>query len=237
MSTIRANTITDSAGTGAPNFTNGLQIAGSAGTVGQVLTSAGSGVAPSWASPSMAYNNCQVFTASGTFNTPAGVTQAFVYVIGGGGAGGSWNSTSGGRGGCGGVGIKAVAVSGAMTVTVGAGGTYSGGAGGTSSFGGISATGGGGGSINGVNGAEGSATGADISTASNSAAMDALFALPVSTAILQAMGKSTQVPTTTTTPLAYTLAGTCYPGANGRGAVSSIAGGAAGGGGAVFIFY
>jgi hypothetical protein len=58
MSEIRANSITDAAGTGAPNFPNGMEVAGAIGigganygTTGQVLTSGGAGAAPSWAAP------------------------------------------------------------------------------------------------------------------------------------------------------------------------------------------
>ena len=36
----------------SPNITNGLTLTGAAGTSGQVLTSAGSGAAPTWSTPS-----------------------------------------------------------------------------------------------------------------------------------------------------------------------------------------
>ena len=95
----------------------------------------------------------QVFTSSGTFTVPAGVTQVKVTVAGGGGSGGNARSTStptprgtnvgsayGGGGGGGGVTIKYVTgltPGGTVSVTVG-------GSSGTSSFGAFcSATGGG----------------------------------------------------------------------------------------------
>lgn len=106
-------------------------------------------------------NRSQIFTASGTFTVPAGVTSAEVIVIGGGGGGGASANASGGGtagnigagGGAGGYALRrttGLTPGAAVTVTVGAGGTApaaaNGGAGGTSSFGAfVSATGGGGG--------------------------------------------------------------------------------------------
>lgn len=88
----------------------------------------------------------QVFTSSGTFVAPAGVTSVKVSVVGGGGNGGSatrtagFGSTSGGGGGGGGVAIGIVsgsALTQSIAVTVGAAGQ-------TSSFGQLlQATGGG----------------------------------------------------------------------------------------------
>lgn len=87
-----------------------------------------------------------MFTESGTFTVPAGVTQVYVTGVGGGGGGSgncgendSYNSTGGGGGAC--VIAKAVAVTaGTYPVTVGAGGAGgacggSGTTGGASSFG------------------------------------------------------------------------------------------------------
>jgi hypothetical protein len=106
-------------------------------------------------------NRSQIFTASGTFIVPAGVTSAEVIVIGGGGGGGASANGSGGGtvgnigagGGAGGYALRrttGLTPGASVTVTVGAAGTApaaaSGGAGGSSSFGAfVSATGGGGG--------------------------------------------------------------------------------------------
>jgi len=100
----------------------------------------------------------QVFTASGTFNPPAGVTQVEVELIGGGAAGGaSSNSTAGGGilgnpggGGAGGgycYGRINLTSSGGVPVTIGAGGLATanagGGNGGLSSFSSYCSAGGG----------------------------------------------------------------------------------------------
>jgi hypothetical protein len=82
------------------------------------------------------FSNMQVFTSSGTFTVPAGVTKVKVTVVGGGGSGG----TGGSGGGGGGAAIEIISgLTPASTVTVTVGG-----ASGTSSFGAYcSATGGG----------------------------------------------------------------------------------------------
>lgn len=98
----------------------------------------------------------QIFTASGTFTVPAGVTEVVVEVWGGGGGGGGGTSTSNGGSGGGGGGyslkhITGLTPGGTVAVTVGAGGGggaygVNGSPGGTSSFGAhCSATGGSGG--------------------------------------------------------------------------------------------
>jgi len=100
--------------------------------------------------------NLQLFTSSGTFTVPTGITQVKVTVIGGGGGVGGTNASGyvvGGGGGGGGGSIRLVTgltPGDTVTVTVGAGGTAAtdtaGGSGGTSSFGAFcSATGGSGG--------------------------------------------------------------------------------------------
>jgi hypothetical protein len=84
------------------------------------------------------FSNIQVFTASGTFTVPAGITKVKATVVGGGGNGGlgSGSGATGGGGGGTAIGIFTVSPSSSHAVTVG-------GAGGTSSFGSLcSATGG-----------------------------------------------------------------------------------------------
>lgn len=138
------------------------------------VTAASSASLNSYAGP-----NSQLFTSSGTFTVPAGVTNIMVTVVGGGG-GGSWGWGDacvpyyGGGGGVGGVagGYLSVTPGSTFTVTVGAGGagsnTGNGSAGGTSSFGSaFTATGGGAGTRAsgnnyGVFGANGSGTGATL---------------------------------------------------------------------------
>jgi hypothetical protein len=116
----------------------------------------------------------QVFTASGTFTVPAGITSVEALVIGGGGAGGAsggaGNAGAGGHGGGMAWGRYAVTPGAAIAVTVGAGGEPSagnGGNGGTSSLGALlSATGGQGGlhgaSTNTQSGTPGAGTGGQL---------------------------------------------------------------------------
>lgn len=93
----------------------------------------------------------QLFTSSGSWTAPSGVTRVKATVIAGGGGGSAWAGSSGGGGGysCAWVTVSPGTT---YTVTVGGGGAYQGGnafggSGGTSSFGSfLSATGGGGGS-------------------------------------------------------------------------------------------
>jgi len=94
----------------------------------------------------------QVFTSSGTWTRPTGVDSVYVTLLGGGGAGGHiynpWMLGGNGGGGGGFCSRIKVAVSGNVTVTIGAGGAGGGSGGGTTSFSASSATisvGGGGG--------------------------------------------------------------------------------------------
>src|SRR3990167_2065866 len=109
--------------------------------------------------------NMQVFTASGTWTKPTGVTNVIVKVVGGGGGGGGVSNgageLAGGGGGAGGYAEAEVVVSGNVTVTVGAAGSASsgvaGGVGGNSSFAGavtVTANGGSGGALGGSDEAE-----------------------------------------------------------------------------------
>jgi hypothetical protein len=100
------------------------------------------------------FSNMQVFTSSGTFTVPAGVTKVKVTVVGGGGGGGNGSGANGNRGSGGGGGGAAIKIisgltpTSTVTVTVGSGGAAVS-AGGTSSFGAhCSATGGGAGVTN-----------------------------------------------------------------------------------------
>ncbi len=102
------------------------------------------------------YTGMQLFTSSGTWTKPTGITKVLVKLVGGGGGGGY---NSGGGGGGGGYAEGVVSVTGDISVTVGTGGSGTtggtGGTGGTSSFSTLSATGGGGGVASGGAGGAG----------------------------------------------------------------------------------
>lgn len=97
------------------------------GTSGNVLTSNGT-TWTSAAAPTAAggFSNIQVFTSSGTFTIPAGITKIKVTVVGGGGGASGANGTgSSGGGAGGGAAIKILSgltPSNTLTVTVGSGG-------------------------------------------------------------------------------------------------------------------
>ena len=149
--------------TGGTTSTGAQQSVSGVGTAGQILTSNGAGLLPTWqtnTAAGMVTVAMQVFTANGTYTPTANMTFCMIEVVGGGGCGGGSASTAnnvlaGGGGGGGGYsrGIYSAATIGASkTVTVGAlgAGAASGGntgsAGGTSSVGALlSATGGSGG--------------------------------------------------------------------------------------------
>jgi hypothetical protein len=151
--------------TGVTSLTAGTGISLSGSTGGITVSATGGG-----------FSNIAVFTSSGTWTVPAGVTKCLVYCTGGGGSGSkSANFSAAGLvgGGAGGTAIKIFTLSGSSaTVTVGAGGadtadTSSGYAGGNSSFVYSSTTitgnGGDAGVYSGYTGAQGgAATGGDI---------------------------------------------------------------------------
>jgi len=96
-------------GTGQTTITQGDILYGSAantlsklaaGTSGQYLKTQGAGANPVWGDA----GTRQLFTSSGTFTAPAGITQVYITAIGGGGGGGGGGaqaSESGGGGGSG----------------------------------------------------------------------------------------------------------------------------------------
>jgi len=104
------------------------------GSSGQVLTSNGSGSAPSWQTAGGGgFGNMVVFTSGGTWTVPTGITKCKVTVTGGGGGSSPYSG-----GAAGGTAIAYVTLSGSSaTITIGgagAGGSSSGSAGGSSSF-------------------------------------------------------------------------------------------------------
>jgi hypothetical protein len=139
---------------------------------GKVLTSDASGNATWQAAPvsTGSFTNMQVFSASGSFTVPTGVTKIIVEVWGGGGGGAGTNGgyAAGGGGGAYGKQILTVTAGNAYNVVVGTGGTagaagVAGGNGGVSSFGTgplVSANGGSGGQPTGAGGAGGTSTAA-----------------------------------------------------------------------------
>jgi len=113
--------------------------------------------------------NFALFTGSGTFTVPAGITSVKVTLSAGGGGSSSTYNTTGGRGGRA-IGVYSVTPGAGIAVTVGAGGSggTTGSAGGTSSFGSsISATGGGGAGA-GATGVFGTGSGGNIHNSVNS---------------------------------------------------------------------
>jgi len=194
------------------------------------------------------YTTAQIFTSSGTFTTPAGVTQVAAFVVGG-GAGGSLSSsdTAGGRGGYGGLAFGSVSVSGNISVTVGAGGAGNnagvGSAGGTSSFSTLSATGGGAGTSGtsgGNAGASGSGSGG-ILLGKNTTDAEFTASFPGVFDVVQAFGKPSIRPNaaSSTAAIAFSLAGSSKPGSAGSGESSGTGSSNATGGvgGAVIICY
>jgi len=165
VTSVNANSTIGFSFTGGPVTSSGtLTLSGpTPGTSGNVLTSNGTAWVSSATSTGGGQVQSQLFTASGTWTAPTGVTRVRVWVVGG--AGGGATSGCGVYGGVGGMamGVYTVSPGTGYTVTVGAGGAAAstGATGGTTSFGGvISATGGGGGSS--TPGASGSGSGGTV---------------------------------------------------------------------------
>jgi hypothetical protein len=147
-----------------------------------------------------------VFTSSGTFTVPAGITQATITVVGGGGGGGA--TLQGGTGGY--AKVYITGLSGSYTVTVGAGGNggASGTAGGTSSFGSlISCTGG---AVGGANGVGTVSSGTAINTGSMSNAYS-----NTGNVTLNEFGKEIVNFNGTTTGVTWTVGSVVAPGSGG----------------------
>jgi len=149
------------------NGTSALQ-AVAPSTSGNVLTSNGTtwqSIAPSGGGGG--FTSMVVFTASGTWTIPAGITKAKVTIQGaGGGGGGGFGYENGGGGGATIKYVTGLTPGGTVVCTIGAGGSgavacgANGGAGGTTSFGAYcSVTGGGAGLSSGVTGSGGVGTG------------------------------------------------------------------------------
>ena len=178
----------------------------------------------------------QLFTTSGTFNVPPGVTKVKATVIGGGGGGGRGNENydgsiifSGGDGGRGGqwVGYLDVTPLGSMAVTVGSGGvgsnTAAGSAGSASVFGSITANGGAGGAA---------ASGSDAASGVPGAISSGSIGFGSKTYDQSTRSRASN----STASAAYVTTGTLYPGAGGAGEYGPSGSNATGGvGGLVLI--
>ena len=232
--------------------TGTVQAYTSAGTAGQVLTSAGAS-APTWASAASV--NIQTFTSSGTWTKPSGANFVMVEVLGAGGGGGSGRRGAtntlrvGGAGGAGGAFMTktflASEIGSKVTVTIGAGGT-GGVARSTDNTNGASGTGGGqsafgnylrvwGGTGGGAGGANTTVGGGGGATLDSNAPTNTIQGATVTTNIPGAFGRSFK-PTT-----AQEWSGAGYGGGSGGfynitadnnyGGESSVYGGGAGGSG------
>lgn len=97
----------------------------SAGTSGQALLSQGTGNPPVFSTIiTGGLVGIQVFTSSGTFTVPAGVTKVKLTVTGGGGGGTTSGSFAYGGAGATAITYLTVTSSSTITITVGAGGAY-----------------------------------------------------------------------------------------------------------------
>jgi hypothetical protein len=118
----------------AAPVTSGTAILSGNGTGGLHNVTIGSGLNYNTASYTLSLtsgswvpNNIQVFTTTGTWTKPAGVSTVYVKVVGGGGAGGAFTTRSGGGGGGGGGYAEGpIAVTGNVTVTIGSTNSFAG---------------------------------------------------------------------------------------------------------------
>ena len=194
-------------------------------------------------------SSADIFTSSGTWTVPSGVSRAMFIVIGGGGGGGGTSgslSSSGGNGGLGGLAVASCSqISGSITITVGLGGAgktnnASGDNGGTSSASGsgvsVTATGGAGGagtSSNNTSAANGDDGDGSVSTGT---------ALRTGTINTQSavilLGGTTRVPRNTqTSAIIWSSSSTYSAGAGGSGDSTNLGTGSGGVSGAVLIIY
>ncbi len=99
------------------------------GTSGYYLKTQGTSSNPTWAAVTVPTSFSQLFTASGTFTAPAGITKVYITMIGGGGSGGGAQENGVGHNGGGGSSAAylinypyTVTPASGYTVTIGAGG-------------------------------------------------------------------------------------------------------------------
>jgi hypothetical protein len=222
------------------------------GTSGNVLTSNGT----DWVSqappapPAGGFSNMEVFTASGTFTVPLGITKAKVTVVGGGGGGaGTGGTVQMERGGYGGVGIAVIdGISGSVSVTIGNGGAGSnsgaGSSGGTSSFGSyITATGGVGGSASSAAGRPADSGSSSVSGVTQTIRTHSSFAAGTVAEQVPTMypnsvqGTPRSQATSSTAAVAYSTTANFTAGSGGAGEGSNAANATGGVGGVVIVEY
>lgn len=144
---LTANRLLVGSGTSSVSTVSNTTQGGQSTFAGYLLTYQGDSNNPTWEAPAVTGLNMTLFTSSGTWTVPSGVTKAFVVVVGASaGSGGYPNNVKSASGGY--AMAFVTGLSGSIAITVGTGGWgstgQSTGAGGNSSFGTyVSATGGG----------------------------------------------------------------------------------------------